>query len=145
MSLKKSLLETFKGMSFSLSDAYEKFSSHYPKEQIRARIYESLGIAFKRIGRGVYFANSEAESVALIEGDGRDLSILKDQIKVAIVLLLIMRRSDIPLKISRKRPGSLKTVVFLLNFCLQKMRATLTIFMRSRKWLKKRVFSIIQK
>ena len=58
MSLKKSLLETFKGMSFSLSDAYEKFSSHYPKEQIRARIYESLGIAFKRIGRGVYFANS---------------------------------------------------------------------------------------
>lgn len=47
MSLKKSLLETFKGMSFSLSDAYEKFSSHYPKEQIRARIYESLGIAFK--------------------------------------------------------------------------------------------------
>lgn len=78
MSLKKSLLETFKGMSFSLSDAYEKFSSHYPKEQIRARIYESLGIAFKRIGRGVYFANSEAESVALIEGDGRDLSILKD-------------------------------------------------------------------
>ena len=78
MSLKKSLLETFKGMSFSLSDAYEKFSSHYPKEQIRARIYESLGIAFKRIGRGVYFASSEAESVALIEGDGRDLSILKD-------------------------------------------------------------------
>ena len=57
MSLKKSLLETFKGMSFSLSDAYEKFSSHYPKEQIRARIYESLGIAFKRIGRGVYFAS----------------------------------------------------------------------------------------
>lgn len=78
MGLKNSLIETFKGMTFSLSDAYEKFASHYPKEQIRARIYESLGVAFKRIGKGIYFANTDAESVALIEGDGRDLSILKD-------------------------------------------------------------------
>lgn len=63
MGLKNSLIETFKGMTFSLSDAYEKFASHYPKEQIRARIYESLGVAFKRIGKGIYFANTDAESV----------------------------------------------------------------------------------
>ena len=49
MGLKNSLIETFKGMTFSLSDAYEKFASHYPKEQIRARIYESLGVETIRI------------------------------------------------------------------------------------------------
>ena len=47
-SLRKSLIEMFKGVQFSLTEAYEKFCPKgYPKEQIRARIYENLGKEFK--------------------------------------------------------------------------------------------------
>lgn len=78
MSLKESIIHSFKGMQFSLKDAYERFSDRYPKHSIRARIYESIGKEFNRVGKGIYFANSDDERVALIEGDGRDLSFIKD-------------------------------------------------------------------
>lgn len=79
MSLKTSIITCFNGAKFSLKEAYERFCPKYPKEQVRARIYENLGTHFKRIGRGIYTAVSENESVALIEGDGRDLSFMRDE------------------------------------------------------------------
>lgn len=84
MSLARSIEMAFKGVQFSLKEAYERFLPRgYPKEQIRARIYEQLGKAFQRVGRGLYV--SLDEDVALIEGDGRDISFIKDN---SIQLLL---------------------------------------------------------
>ncbi|MCR5045829.1 MAG: site-specific DNA-methyltransferase [Treponema sp.] len=64
--------------SFSLSDAYSHFSEN-ANETIRARIYENLGIKFQRIAKGVYKTISGNQTCILIEGDGRDLSFLKDK------------------------------------------------------------------
>lgn len=63
--------------SFSLHDAYTHFTDKQ-NESIRARIYENLGIRFKRIAKGVYKTISGEQSCILIEGDGRDLSFLKN-------------------------------------------------------------------
>ncbi len=79
MSIATSIMTTFKGVTFSLQDAYKVYYPKFPKETIRARIYEKLGISFKRIGKGIYTTTTENESVALIEGDGRNLSMLKDK------------------------------------------------------------------
>ena len=77
-SLANRIARTFKGMEFTLKMAYEKFTKlGYPEEQIRARIYEKLGVQFERIGRGLYI--SPDDTVALVEGDGRDLSFLADK------------------------------------------------------------------
>lgn len=75
MSLKKSIVGCFKGGIFSLKEAYKKFPN-YPQEQIRARIYENLGVEFKRVGKALYYA--EDHDALLIEGDGRDLSAIAD-------------------------------------------------------------------
>ncbi len=64
--------------SFSLSDAYSHFNEN-ANETIRARIYENLGIKFQRIAKGVYKTISGNQTCVLIEGDGRDLSFLKDK------------------------------------------------------------------
>ena len=65
--------------SFTLRDAYSE-NSEKPKETVRARIYENLGIRFERIAKGIYKTiNSNEESCVLIEGDGRKLSMLKDE------------------------------------------------------------------
>lgn len=63
--------------SFSLKEAYSQFNDK-PNETIRARIYENLGIKFQRIAKGVYKTISGDQSCIIIEGDGRDLSFLKD-------------------------------------------------------------------
>ena len=64
--------------SFTLQDAY-KVNYEKPQETIRARIYDNLGIRFKRIAKGVYKTiNSDEGVCVLMEGDGRDLSMLKD-------------------------------------------------------------------
>lgn len=78
MSLPNSIIAAFKGSTFSLQDAYAMFYPKYPKETIRARIYERLGKAFRKIGRGVYAVEDNDEKAILIEGDGRKLSFLKD-------------------------------------------------------------------
>ena len=77
MGLANSIIKSFKSCTFTLQEAYNKFPE-WPTASVRARIYEQVGVAFQRIGRGIYFAGTEAESIALIEGDGRNLSILKD-------------------------------------------------------------------
>ncbi len=63
--------------SFSLKDAYARFSNK-PNETIRARIYENLGIKFQRVAKGVYKTKGGNQTCILIEGDGRDLSFIKD-------------------------------------------------------------------
>lgn len=78
-SLTSSIIITFTGAKFTLQDAYDKFCPTYPKASVRARVYENLGVHFQRIGRGIYMSNTYDESVALVEGDGRDLSFIKVQ------------------------------------------------------------------
>jgi len=79
MTLVEKLFNCFKEKeSFSLKEAYE-MNSDKPQETIRARIYENLGTKFERITKGVYSTiTSDAEQCILIEGDGRNLSMLKD-------------------------------------------------------------------
>ena len=75
MSIVDTLIECFKTEAFTLKEAYEKITG-VNKESIRARVYENIGVKFKKLGRGLYI-NKDADCV-LIEGDGRDLSILKN-------------------------------------------------------------------
>lgn len=70
------LLSAFKGMEFTLKQAYAKCTG-VNNESVRARIYENLGIKFLRVRKGVYVAKDQ--DCVLIEGDGRDLSILEDK------------------------------------------------------------------
>ena len=49
MSLADKIFTCFKGAErFTLKEAYEKYSDK-PAETIRARIYDNLGVKFKRI------------------------------------------------------------------------------------------------
>lgn len=74
MSIISNLINAFKpGKEFTLKEAYAVNNS-YPKESVRARIYENLGREFKKISKGLYVT----DDVVLIEGDGRDLSIFED-------------------------------------------------------------------
>ena len=75
MSIVDTLIECFKTEAFTLKEAYEKVTG-VNKESIRARVYENIGVKFNKLGRGLYI-NKDADCV-LIEGDGRDLSILQD-------------------------------------------------------------------
>lgn len=75
MSIVDTLIECFKTEAFTLKEAYEKVTG-VNKESIRARVYENVGVKFNKLGRGLYI-NKDADCV-LIEGDGRDLSILQD-------------------------------------------------------------------
>ena len=75
MSIVSNLIECFKDCTFTLKEAYTA-NPNVNKESVRARIYENLGTKFKKVGKGLYITQ-EADCV-LIEGDGRDLSILED-------------------------------------------------------------------
>ena len=79
MTLVENLFNCFKDCeSFSLQDAYQQ-NPDKPQETIRARIYEKIGIKFERVAKGVYRTiDNEKEQCVLIEGDGRDLSMLND-------------------------------------------------------------------
>lgn len=75
MSIKETLLNVFKDTKFTLKDAYEQCPD-VNKESVRARIYENLGTTFKKLGKGLYI-NANADCI-LIEGNGRDLSMVAD-------------------------------------------------------------------
>lgn len=66
------------GKHFSLKEAYDAVPDK-PKETVRARIYDNLGILFTRVGKGIYVAVRENCACAVIEGNGRDLSMFHDK------------------------------------------------------------------
>lgn len=54
MTLVEKVFNCFKDCeSFSLKDAYQQ-NPDKPRETIRARIYEKIGIKFERVAKGVY-------------------------------------------------------------------------------------------
>ena len=78
MTLAERIFNCFKQReSFTLNDAYQ-VNSGKPHETIRARIYDNLGIRFERIAKGIYKTLDSEETCILLEGDGRDLSMLAD-------------------------------------------------------------------
>ena len=77
-SLANNIYSCFKNHeSFTLQEAYSEYSDK-PKETVRARIYDNLGIKFERVAKGLYKTINGDESCVLIEGDGRNLSMLND-------------------------------------------------------------------
>jgi DNA modification methylase len=80
MTLAEKLFDSFKYKEkFTLLDAYNEVGEK-PQETIRARIYDNIGIYFERIAKGIYKTiGSDKEACILIEGDGRDLSMLEDE------------------------------------------------------------------
>ncbi len=82
MGIINNLIESFKGGSFTLTQAYMK-NPGVNKESVRARIYENLGVKFSKVGRGLYMTSDE--SVLIIEGNGRNLSSIDDK-KVQLIL-----------------------------------------------------------
>lgn len=78
MTLADKLFYCFKQKeSFTLTEAYEA-NQEKPRETVRARIYDNLGVKFERIAKGVYKTLDSENACILIEGDGRDLSMLAD-------------------------------------------------------------------
>lgn len=75
MSLAKILLKNFKEKNFSLKQAYDSIPNK-PKETIRARIYDNIGIYFEKVSRGIY--KTIDQNCYLLEGSGRDLSFIDD-------------------------------------------------------------------
>lgn len=74
MSITQTLIEVFKNGSFTLKQAY-KACPNVNNESVRARLYEKLGISFKRLGRGLY--TTIDKDCLLIEGDGRNLGMIE--------------------------------------------------------------------
>lgn len=79
------LLDAFRGRLFTTQDAYKEITD-YSRATVRARVYENLGILFKRVSRGVYMASGEGGEALLLEGNGRNLSFLEDASIDAIVI-----------------------------------------------------------
>ena len=78
MSLADKIYLCFKSKgAFTLQDAYED-NFDKPKETVRARIYDNLGVKFERVTKGIYKTIGGNETCIVMEGDGRDLSMLED-------------------------------------------------------------------
>jgi len=79
MVLAERLFQCFRDKdSFTLWEAYRE-NADKPHETVRARIYDNLNIKFKRIAKGVYRTIDSEEACVVIEGDGRDLSMIQDE------------------------------------------------------------------
>ena len=81
-SIKKELLSKLEtNQEFTLNDAYKAVTSTDKKHSIRARIYEGVDKGlFIKVSKGVYkMVDKNENSVLLVQGDGRDLSMLKDK------------------------------------------------------------------
>lgn len=87
ISVAKKILDIFKGVRFSLKDAYAA-NPEVPEASVRRSIYEHMGISFQRVGRGLYMTINPAgidEQIMLIEGNGRNLKAIKDGALDAII------------------------------------------------------------
>lgn len=81
-SIKTELLSKLESnQEFTLNDAYKAVTSTDKKHSIRARIYEGIDKGlFIKVSKGVYkMVDKDDNSVLLVQGDGRDLSMLKDK------------------------------------------------------------------
>lgn len=81
-SIKKELLSKLEtNQEFTLNDAYKAVTSTDKKHSIRARIYEGVDKGlFIKVSKGVYkMVDKDENSILLVQGDGRDLSMLKDK------------------------------------------------------------------
>lgn len=77
-SIAQNIYNAFQDVSaFSLSDAYD-IEPDRQKTSIRARIYENLGIKFERVASGIYKTIHSDAVCVVIEGNGRDLSMIED-------------------------------------------------------------------
>ena len=68
------------GQQFTMTDLYEMVTVTEKRHSIRARVYEGVekGL-FEKVARGVYTIITKGnESIALIQGNGRDLSMIPD-------------------------------------------------------------------
>lgn len=104
-SIQISLLDYFKDCEeFTLKEAEEAVNSVLKMQvktpSIRARIYEGInkGI-FKKLARGVYKTSQNGCECLLINGDGRDLSMIKDNSIDAII-------TDHPYDLSTNKGGN---------------------------------------
>ena len=77
MSVKERIMEAFPESLFTLQEAYAAINDK-PATTVRGRIYDNLGIAFERVGEGIYRTIRDDQQCILIEGNGRDLSFLDD-------------------------------------------------------------------
>lgn len=77
MTIINTLLSVFSKNEFKLKDAYVACSENN-NESVRARIYENINVLFERIKPGVYKALQDGQEAILIEGDGRDVSFVKN-------------------------------------------------------------------
>lgn len=70
-----------KGEPMSVSEIYEELHDmnvNKPRTTVRGRIYDNLNKMFKRVAKGVYWIIDENSSVLVVEGNGRDLSMIED-------------------------------------------------------------------
>lgn len=84
MSVKERIAEAFPEKEFTLQEAYAAINDK-PATTVRGRIYDNLGIAFERVGEGVYRTIRGDQQCILIEGNGRDLSFLESNSVDAII------------------------------------------------------------
>ena len=77
-------LNMFNEDKFTFKDVYNSLPGE-KKESIRARVYENLGKYFERLSRGVYRVIKNNNECLVIEGDGRDLSMIEDSSIDAII------------------------------------------------------------
>ncbi|WP_275372534.1 DNA-methyltransferase [Clostridium tertium] len=77
MALTIELNSKFESKEFTLKEAYNAVPDK-PKETVRARIYDGLGIYFERLGRGIYKAIKQNKQCLIMCRDGRKLEFLKD-------------------------------------------------------------------
>lgn len=84
MSLANLIQESFFDKVFTLQEVYQAIPDK-PQTTIRGRIYDNLGIKFEKISRGLFRTIKGKNQCIVIEGDGRDLSILEDNSITAII------------------------------------------------------------
>lgn len=78
MGLRKGFLKYARRVgNFLRRDVYLKYPDS-PKESIRAKLHENLGIRFERVAAGIYGACFGEEGCLAVEGDGRNLFFVKD-------------------------------------------------------------------
>ncbi|MCP4914535.1 MAG: site-specific DNA-methyltransferase [Oligoflexia bacterium] len=117
--------------TFQIKELYDLFPDN-AKETVRARVYTHLGVLFEKVSRGVYVVKSSRgeSSALLINGNGRDLSMIEDESIDAIV-------TDHPWSNEKAHKGTNKTMRRYSDF-----HYTLEDFLEKYRVLKKGSFLV---